>query len=171
MNKAYRKTSWISEKLEIKESSIHGLGVFTKDSIQKDEIIIVWGGTIFTKQEVAEGEGKQHTLVGISEEFYLGTPSNKELTIDDYMNHSCNSNVGMKDEVTLVAKRYVRASEELTADYAIWLNNEDYIMKRECNCGYEMCRKKITGKDWRLDSVQKVNFDYFSPFIKERIKN
>jgi hypothetical protein len=169
MNKSYRDHSWISDKLEVRQSLIHGHGVFAKELLKKDETIIIWGGTVFTKEEVSEGKGKQHTLVGISENLYLGTPLEAELTIDDYMNHSCKSNVGMRDEITLVTKRDVMPNEELTADYAIWLNNEEYVMKQNCNCGYEYCRVKITGKDWQLSSVQMENLDYFSPFIKARI--
>lgn len=168
MKKKYLKASVISNKLEIRESKIHGQGIFAKSRIEKDEVIVIWGGTVFTKNEIESGKGKRHTLVGISEDLYLGSPETDELSMDDYMNHSCNPNVGMQDEVTLVAKRAIDPDEELTADYAIWLNNEDYVMNRSCNCGDENCRHRITGTDWKLKSVQDENRGYFSPFIEAR---
>src|SRR5678816_3397328 len=112
MNGRYRDISWISPKLMVAASTIDGLGVFTKASISRREVVIIWGGAVFTRHEVETGSGKQHTLVGISESLYLGTPAEAALTLDDYMNHSCLSNIGMEDEVTLVAKRAIEPGEE-----------------------------------------------------------
>ena len=95
--------------------------------------------------------------------------SKEDISIDDFMNHSCNPNLGLLDEVTLVAIRDIKPNEELTIDYAIELADIDYIMSKKCNCKSLNCRKTITGKDWQLKSVQDNCGKYFSPFLKKKI--
>lgn len=171
MSKNYLEKSWISEKLELRNSVIHGKGVFTKEKLMSGEIVIVWGGTIVTVDEFKNGEGLPHTNVGVGENLFLVTPRGDEKSIDDYMNHNCNANLWLKDEVTLIAKRDIEPNEELFIDYAIELADPSYIMKCECICGSTNCRKTITGKDWMLPEVQDLYKDHFSPFINEKIIN
>jgi hypothetical protein len=75
----------------------------------------------------------------------------------------------MVDEITLATRKPLLAGDELTGDYALWLNEEQYVMKTECKCGEPSCRKTITGKDWRLSGVQRRYFGHFSPFINDLI--
>ncbi len=163
------KTSWLLAGLVVRPSMIQGVGLFTSLPIAADAKVIIWGGKVFTKADVAAGKGRQHTLVGISEDLLLGNHSDDPPGLDDYMNHSCDPNIGMSNEITLVAMRDIEAGEELVADYAIWLNNENYIMGRDCRCGSQKCRRVISGKDWQKPDVQNVNRGYFSPFIARRI--
>jgi uncharacterized protein len=171
MNKIYNKKSWVSDKLEVRTSEISGSGVFTKDHILEGEIVIIWGGELVTVEEFNNGKGKKHTNVGIDEEYYLVTSDNDEMTIDDFMNHSCDPNLWLNDEVTLSARRDIRPNEELSFDYSIELIDEDYLMKQTCNCGAESCRKNITGKDWQLKELHEIYQNHFAPFILKRIKN
>ena len=66
--------------------------------------------------------------------------------------------------------KYIKSGEEITADYALWEADENYISKWECSCGSIDCRKKITGKDWRINKIQEKYKDHFSPLINKRIK-
>jgi hypothetical protein len=85
------------------------------------------------------------------------------------MNHSCDGNVWMDDEVTLTARRDIKAKEELTADYALWLNRSDYTMKDGCRCGSPLCRHVITGLDWQKPGIRQRYRSHFSPFINALI--
>jgi short-subunit dehydrogenase len=169
-HKKYNSTSWISEKLELRNSDVHGQGVFTKEDIIKGEIVIIWGGEVVSAEDFFKGTGQKHTNVGIEENLFLVAPNTAEKTIDDFMNHSCDANLWLDDEVTLSAKRDIEAGEELFIDYAIEVGDEDYIMKNPCYCTAENCRKLITGKDWKLKKVQGLYKNHFSPFINKRIK-
>lgn len=171
MRKEFLKKSWVSPKLEIRNSEIDGQGVFTKEKIAKGEVVIIWGGEVVTVDEFRNGNGLKHTNVGIGENIFLVTPNDEERTIDDYMNHSCNPNLWLDDEVTLSAMRDIEPNEELFMDYAIELVDESYVMKKECSCKAANCRKTITGMDWQLPELQTLYKDHFSPFINERIKN
>lgn len=162
--------SWWLPYLEVRNSPIHGKGVFTKEPIRKDTVVIKWGGVVLTQDEFYSGKGLAHTNVGIDEGVFLAEPADKEMTVDDYMNHSCNPNLWLIDEVTLVAKRDIEADEELTIDYAIELSDPSYAMKAPCNCGAAHCRKQVTGLDWQLPIVQETNRGHFSPFLQRRIE-
>lgn len=131
--------------------------------------MIIWGGTIVTLAEFKAGNGLRHTNVGIEENLFLVAPPEQGMSVDDYINHSCNPNLWLIDEITLVAKHDIQANEELTIDYAIELLDEAYVMKHPCNCGGANCRKTITGKDWQLPRVQELNKEHFSPFLSRRI--
>jgi hypothetical protein len=60
--------------------------------------------------------------------------------VGDFRNHSDDPNTWMEDEVTLVARRDVKAGEELTADYAMRKDEEHSIVPWDCNCGSSLCR-------------------------------
>jgi len=64
----------------------------------------------------------------------LGGPPDDEDYAADYTNHSCDPNLWMKDEATLMARRDIEAGEELTADYMVWEVDEDYRAAWECKC-------------------------------------
>lgn len=168
--KKYNDKSWVSEKLEVRDSGIHGKGVFTKEKISKGEVVIIWGGEIVTSEEFHKGNGQKHTNVGIGENIFLVTPNKEEKSVDDFMNHNCNANLWLDDEVTLSARQDIEANEELFFDYSIELVDENYLMKNDCYCNAENCRKTITGKDWQLKEVQDLYKNHFSPFINDRIK-
>lgn len=161
--------SWIHPSLYVGPSTIDGQGVFTSAALPQGTKVIVWGGVLFTHAEIVAGGAQQHTNVGIDEETYLASPEGAALGVDDYMNHSCGPNIGMADPITLVTRVDVQAGDELTADYAIWLNDEAYVMKKPCNCGSGQCRITIRGSDWRQPQVQALNRGFFSPFIAKRI--
>lgn len=164
-----RDTSWIHEKLFVGPSNIHGRGVHTSSDLPKHTIIIVWGGVLLTTDDVAAGIGVPHTLVAVAEGLWLSAPSSDEMSIDDFVNHSCDPNIGMLDETALITIRDVAAGEELTADYCIWLDNDQYEMKHNCRCGAGICRSKIKGTDWASPAVQERLLPYMSPFLKKRL--
>lgn len=173
LQKNYSRDSWIDPRLELRESPIQGKGVFAKSPIKKGETVIVWGGVVMTGEDLKAGKAAKHTVAAIGEGLYLAEPAGESdekdaLNIDDYMNHSCDPNVWMRDAVTLVARRNIKVGEELTADYAMW--SVDPNWKMECNCGSPLCRGTITGDDWKLEGLQKRYERHFSPFINKRIK-
>ena len=59
--------------------------------------------------------------------------------------------------------------EELTVDYALFEAVEDFVAGWECVCGSNVCRKRVTGKDWRLLALQDRYAGHFLPLIGKRI--
>jgi SET domain-containing protein len=144
--------------------------MFALEPIEKNEVVVIWGGLLFTKEEIRAGKAKRGSISAIDENLYLAEDKDGPSDPADFMNHSCDPNVWMKDEVTLVARCRIEPSEELTADYAMWEAGEDYVMPWKCACGSSLCRKTITGRDWRLRELQERYGNHFSPFINRRIK-
>jgi hypothetical protein len=57
-------------------------------------------------------------------------------------NHSCEPNTAYRG-LDVIALRPIRKGEELTLDYADFL--DEHMEPFECSCGSSICRKHITG--------------------------
>jgi D-alanine-D-alanine ligase len=58
-------------------------------------------------------------------------------------NHSCNANTRMQG-LNMIASRDIETGEELTLDYAVFLDNT--MESFNCSCGAENCRGTISGQ-------------------------
>ena len=76
----------------------------------------------------------------------------------------------MADAVTVVARFDIPPGQELTIDYALFTAQSEWGLDAVCNCGAKVCRKTITGNDWKSPDVQDRYHERFSPFLNERIK-
>ena len=158
--------SRLSDKVEVRDKSINGKGIFAKEDIKKGEIVFIKGGHILTKDEIFS-TGVINSYFPISDDFFLGaTNKEEEETIKLYQNHSCNPNVGLHGEITFIAMKDINKDEELTVDYA-FIDNEEYSFK--CTCGSENCRGTITGYDWKIKNLQDKYYDYFAQYLKDKI--
>jgi len=110
----------------------------------------------------------QHYAYQIGDNLFYGPTSFEEVGIGELINHSCNPNAGFRSEIQLVAMRYILAGEQVTADYAMCMTTGDFD-NWECECGWESCRKKITGDDWKVPELQQKYRGCFQPYIKEKI--
>jgi hypothetical protein len=163
-------TFYFDDRLSVSKSQIQGLGLFTNAPIKKGEILIIWSGKLFSFTEVKKGYAKENSLTGFSEGIYIGKPKYSRATLDEYVNHSCNSNTWLNNEVTLAASRYIYEGEEITADYSLWEIDSAWKLDKECNCGAKYCRNIITGNDWKIPNVFEKNMNHFLPCINIRIK-
>lgn len=174
MNSNYKSDSWIDPRVEVCPSPIQGMGIFMKAAIKKGEVVIIWGGEIFTEEDLRTGKTDESTAVEVEEGLYLAAPVGVKITIDDLMNHSCDPNLWMKDAVTLEARRDIKAGEELTADYAMWVGNtrvgDKHYMRFKCNCGSPLCRGYIVEDDWKLLELQERYKGHFSPYLERRME-
>ena len=124
--KEYRAQSWIDPRVEVRLSRLGGRGLFAREAIKKDEVVVIWGGTLVTETELDEGKTRPHSVAAVDEGLYLVGLADEEESADDFMNHSCDPTVWMQDEVTLAARRDIEPGEELTADYAMWEGDESW---------------------------------------------
>ena len=161
---------WFDPRLEVRKSKISGKGIFAKGFIQENEILMIWGGHIFTSKEIKERKAKPNSISGYKEGLFLGQPVDGEDTIDQFLNHSCEPNVWMLDELQIAARRNINMNEEITADYAFWELEPNWKLKDLCNCGSISCRKNITGNDWKIFDLQKKYANHFLPCLNERIR-
>ena len=161
--------SYRSSKTEVRESRIHGRGLFATADIAKDEIVAVKGGHIVDRKTLHEKITPRlgPVEIQIDDDLFIApvTEEERELSML-YSNHSCDPNIGVRGEVTLVAMRDIRAGEELTHDWAM-TDDDDYSLK--CNCGAPDCRKILTGKDWQRPDLQRRYAGYFSVYLARKI--
>jgi len=164
----YLSTTWYDPRAEIRSSPIQGNGMFASQPIHEGEIVVIIGGTVMTEEDFQAyiRTVSRFNAVQIGENSHLVDIS----TAPGGMNHSCDANLWMRDEVTVVARREIAAGEELTQDYALYTTSSEWAM-RPCCCGTPVCRQVVRGTDWQRADVQERYRDHFSPFINERIRH
>jgi SET domain-containing protein len=161
--------SYRSPKTEVRESKIHGRGLFATADVAKDEVVAVKGGYIISREQLREKITPRLGPVEIQldDDLFIapGTEEERDGSML-YTNHSCDPNLGMRGEITFVAIRNIRAGEELTHDWAT-TDDDDYSV--ECKCGAPNCRKILTGKDWQRPELQARYAGYFSAYLAKKI--
>ena len=161
--------SYRSPKTQVRESKIHGRGLFATTDIAKNEIVAVKGGHIISREELREKITPRlgPVEIQIDDDLFIAPVTDEEREASMlYSNHSCNPNLGMRGEITLVAMRDIRAGEELTHDWAM-TDDDEYSV--ECKCGAPNCRGTLTGKDWQRPELQKRYAGYFSAYLSEKV--
>ena len=161
--------SYRSPKTEVRESEIHGRGLFATADFAKSEIVAVKGGHIVDRKTLRE---KITPVLGaveiqIDDDLFIAPVNQQEREFSMlYLNHSCDPNLGMRGEITFVAMHDIRAGKELTHDWAM-TDDDDYSV--ECKCGAANCREILTGKDWQRPDLQKRYAGYFSAHLARKI--
>jgi hypothetical protein len=153
----------------MRESPIHGRGLFAVGGFGKGEIVVVKGGHIVDREtlrrEITPKLGPVEIQIG--DDLFIApvTAEERELSML-YSNHSCDANLGMRGEITFVAMRDIAPGEELTHD---WCTTDDDDYSVECKCGSANCRHTLTGKDWQRPDLQKRYAGYFSAYLAAKI--
>lgn len=162
--------SYTSPKVEVKNSQIKGKGVFAKEKIKKDELIFDFlggGGKFYSSNERQNTDKEwQEFDIQVSDDLFWGATTKSELEIGDYLNHSCEPNCGMSGALKIVTMKNIEPKEELTFDYT---KTESHNFKMKCECKKKLCRKIISGNDWKNKELQKRYSGYFSPYLQEKI--
>lgn len=159
---------WITPKAKRKKSSIHGFGLFATEDIKKGEIVAIIGGIVVPVSERKEYWKKVgHFGTQISDNFYV-VPSNKEeVEKGGAFNHSCEPNVGWAGDIQVIAMKDIKKGGEITMYYGMYDSLSEAF---KCNCGSKNCRKIIKPDDWNIPELQKKYYEYFSPYLKKKIK-
>lgn len=141
--------------------------MFAIRPILKDTVIVVRGGVIYkgADREVVSHE-LQSYMIQIDSDFFMGPESIDTVADAEFVNHSCEPNVGFRGEVTLVAMRDIAIGEELTVDYAM---SETSLQPFNCECGTESCRSVVRQTDYLLPELQKKYDGYFSPYLAKKM--
>jgi len=163
------RLSYFSPKTKVRESKIHGCGLFAIADIAKNEIVAVKGGHIVDRKTLREKITPRFgpVEIQIEDDLFIApvTEDERELSML-YLNHSCDPNLGVRGEITFLAMRDIHNGEELTHDWAM-TDDDDYSV--ECNCGALNCRQILTGKDWQRPDLQKRYAGYFSAYLALKI--
>jgi SET domain-containing protein len=169
LNNAKVTLSYISPKATVKESPIHGKGLFAIAPIAMGEVVCVKGGYIFDRQVLLSmPDWFQSAEIQIADDLFIGplTQAERDGSMI-FSNHSCDPNIGVRGQVVFVVMRDVKAGEELTHD---WAMTDDDSYELECKCGSAICRGVITGKDWKKRELQEKYTGFMSSYLEEKVK-
>ena len=160
--------SFRSPKTVVRESAIHGRGLFAAEPILKDEVVAVKGGRIISRATLLELQ----PLLGpaeiqIADDLFICPTAEEEREGSMiFSNHSCEPNIGVNGQIVFVAMRDIAAGEELTHDWAMTDNDDS---STRCACGAPSCRGTITGRDWQKAELQEKYRGYFSAYLAQKI--
>lgn len=142
--------SFLSPKCTEKSSPINGKGIFAKKTINKDEVIAIWGGKVYSYNEIIRIGKKWPRIVNyaieVSPGFFLGPIDQKDLEASEKFNHSCDPNSKVVGQIVLVASKRILPNTEVCFDY----ESTDSLLLRDaplvCKCGSKKCRKILRGR-------------------------
>jgi SET domain-containing protein len=131
--------------VEVRDSPVHGRGVYATRRIPKGARIIEYTGKRMAWADAPNEDDDPHTFIfGLDN----GQVINPEIDGNEarWINHSCDPNceaIGKDDRIFICAMKTIRAGEELSYDYALELD-EPITKKLEaeykCHCGTARCR-------------------------------
>lgn len=164
-------TSVVNAKLEKRSAKLGGgqLGVFAKKLIKKGEIVMIQvGEAMSAKKYFSLSKNLQRYPLQIADDIFLGQSSFKAFDLAEYINHSCDPNLGILGNNIMVAMRNIKVGEEVCFDYAMSDTTEGDV-GWQCHCGSKKCRGVVKSTDWKLPELQKRYGVYFSNYILEKI--
>lgn len=142
-----------------------GKGMFAEQDFRMGEVLVVFGGRAVTRETlngISEALGRHALQIG-KELFLL----ERAFEDGECFNHSCDPNLGVQGQITLVAMRDIKKGEEVCFDYSmVDMSDADEFT---CNCGSMFCRGRVTGEDWRLLDLQKRYKGYFGAHVQRAI--
>jgi len=127
-----------------------------------------FGGERISREQLESGDYRIRSIWPVEADVFLALlNSDPHVTLDEYLNHSCDANAWLSDEVTLTARRAIEAGEEITLDQGTWNIEDAYIEDREpCSCGAGIFRGLLTEEDWTRAEVQARYAGHFHPLIQ-----
>ena len=155
-----------SELCEVRQSGIHGRGLFAKVKIEAEAYIIEYIGERIDKDESNERGWQQFEVAKET-----GEAAVYIFTLDDdwdidgnvpenaarLMNHSCDPNCEAfieDDKIWIAALRDIEKDEELFFNYGFDLEN---YKSHPCCCGTEKCVGYIAGEDYWAKLKKKLS--------------
>ena len=138
-------------KVFIGPSIIHRNGLFATDNIKPGEIVIEYVGEMITNK-IADYREIEYNERGFGDCYMFRFDADNIIDATKYgnlarfINHCCEPNckaqcneINGKKHILLLAKRFIKAGEEITYDYNFEVESE----KIQCRCGAKNCRGRL----------------------------
>jgi len=144
----------------VRNSPIHGRGVFAGRTIKKGTCIIEYRGERITMKEAdrrpdSDPDNPYHTFLFELEDGHVIDAAVRG-NAARWINHSCAPNCEPYEDddgrVFIAAKRTIRKGEELAYDYQLNIDGRVTKAMREayaCRCGAPRCRGTMLGRKRR----------------------
>ena len=160
----------------VRNSKVHGKGVFARKNIPKGTKIIEYVGNIVSSKEglrIYEEQLKKSKETGVGAVYIFQLNRKQDIDGDvpwnpaKYINHSCNPNCKYKiinNHIWIFSIRDIKKGEELNYDYDYDLDNyQDHL----CKCNSKDCLGFIIGKRYRkkFKKLMKINLNIYKVHI------
>lgn len=148
----------IEDNIYSKDTNKYGKSLFAQRNFNKDEIVFVAFGSIVDKATIY--------TIPISNDLKID-PTVPEGNLSQFICHSCDPNLGVKERTLFVAMRDIKKDEEITIDYAmIGYEYGDEISDEEriCKCGSPICRGKLGCYKELPDEIKEKYKGYISDY-------
>lgn len=156
---------------EVRQLPGSGYGLVARRAIRRGERILAFEETphvLVTRDHVEEHWGEpdrswfRSYAWPLTEEVWVVWDRDPETWKP--VNHSCDPNAWLEG-LDVAARRPIRADEEITLDYATFMNER--MPSFECACGTELCRGTIRGADHLADFVERYG-DHVSSYVRRK---
>jgi uncharacterized protein len=152
-------------RIQVRESGVHGKGVFAVAPIPKGDIVIEYKGDVITwkqaqKRHPHDPNDPNHTFFfHIDDKNVIDGGTNGNAA--RWINHACKTNCEADEvdgRIFIKAKRDIETGEELFYDYGLVI--EGRISKKlkkdfECRCGAKKCRGTMLALPEKKDKKKK----------------
>jgi len=128
-----------------------GKGLFSTVRIPADSSILEITGPVILDKDIDPKNIDNYLQVGPNT--FIG-PSGD---IDDFINHHCNPNCKLHvvgNRAILFSLYVIPAGAELNIDYSTTSTDTTDEWTMECKCGYNQCRKIISGHHYLPDDLK-----------------
>ena len=151
----------MQSKIHIRQGSID-IGVFASVPLEEREVIFFVTGKVMTFKEVMALPGEGDRTIQIGQDLYVnpGYPA-------EFINHSCEPNAGIRDDLAIIALQPIAVGEEIRFDYSTCVQEEAFRMP--CRCASPSCRG-IIGDFSELPEELKLKYirlGVVQPFIMD----
>jgi len=147
MNQDTTDATEVTDAIEVRQSTVHGLGAFATRGLPRGREIGVYGGRRYAAGEAAERDWDNELtyVFGLADGTIIDGSDGGNAT--RHLNHSCAPNCSAYEvtdddgsaRVVIEAKRRIRAGEELFIDYSLDIGDSDPA-EFPCRCGAPKCR-------------------------------
>ena len=141
-----------ADPVEVRHSTVHGLGAFATRSLQRGHRIGVYTGRRYSPGDAAERDWDNALtyVFALSDGSCIDGSDGGNAT--RHLNHSCAPNCAAIElthddgrlDIVIEARRRIRAGEELLLDYALDIGDDDPA-DYPCRCGHSRCRGTMAG--------------------------
>lgn len=112
-------TKDFESEIIVKDSPIHGKGIFARCEIPSHSLVMVIRGEVISGDECEKREEENNNVyIFWNGDYYIDTVNTDKIK---YINHDCNPNSEVQDRddntLNLVSKRIIYPGEEITMDY------------------------------------------------------
>ena len=147
-----------------------GRAVFSNRNFKKGKLIIEFKGEPMKRKDLPK-------LITPEDDRYIQVGKNKYFgpsgDFDDFFNHSCNPNSGIKiigTGVMLIAIKDIKKGEEITWDYSTTMDEDEWEL--DCRCKNKNCRKRIRDFKYLPKEIQQkyIKLEIVPKYIIENLK-